>query len=300
MWEEFLKEYNQWEEDELNMLFEKYSSYIDSAYEADWNRLSKQEKSRVYAAILNSTIDSFNELKIIMDDEIKKILEEKEENSGSSGGSGGGYNSGNKHSVSSVIAVLPEEKVEEQNEMVVMQENDVFSDMDGYEWAEESVNGLFQLGIVQGTEEGMFSPGDNVTRAEFIKMLVAAMAEVDSGAVCEFQDIPSDSWAYPYVATAYQLGLVKGIEKDYFGANEPINRQDAAVLLYRFCRYFEIEFSNNQIVEFTDLDIVADYAIEAVKKLGTSGVMSGIGNGQFAPYGQCNRAMAAKMIYEVL
>ena len=54
--------------------------------------------------------------------------------------------------------------------------------------------------IVNGKADGLFSPYENVTREEFVKMLVGLVdvsgIEYDS----DFIDADKDEWYYPYIS----------------------------------------------------------------------------------------------------
>ena len=84
---------------------------------------------------------------------------------------------------------------------------------------------------MSGTGEGIFEPERGITRAEFLKLLMEAFGIETGGAVAEFADVPADSWAYPYVAKAYELGLVQGTGDGLFGAEAYISRADLSVMV---------------------------------------------------------------------
>src|SRR5690606_38313804 len=50
-----------------------------------------------------------------------------------------------------------------------------FSDITGYAWARDSIAGLAAREVVQGIGGGKFAPERNVTRAEFLHMLMNAL-----------------------------------------------------------------------------------------------------------------------------
>ena len=51
---------------------------------------------------------------------------------------------------------------------------------------------------------------------------------------------------------------------------------------------------------FDDYNNISDYAQDSVTKLQTAGIINGMGDGTFAPKGEVTRAMAAKVIYEIV
>ena len=78
-----------------------------------------------------------------------------------------------------------------------------------------------------------FHPDKEVTRGEFVTMLVKALdipAEEDASLTGYTDEIPL--WLQPYLAAAVRSGLTAGLpEQEVFGANTPITGAEAAVLL---------------------------------------------------------------------
>lgn len=221
--------------------------------------------------------------------------------SGSSGGGlgGSGYGGGSKQEGPKPTYTPGE------NDNNKPSSDSVFTDeQDIPEWAKTPVLELAKRGIISGSpSEGgyAFHPSDRVTREQFIKMCVTAFAEVDNNASCEFTDVSSNEWYYPYVATAAKLGITTGMGDGRFGVDEPITRQDMAVLLHRMVTsgYAKLEDKAEEI-EFVDYAEVEDYAKDAVRAMQKAGVINGYEDGRFAPNDAATRDMVAKMIYNIL
>lgn len=174
---------------------------------------------------------------------------------------------------------------------------DGFRDMESFKWAENAVNKLFSEGIVSGDGSGYFRPKDNITREEFVKMLVLTF---DISSVSQedmtFNDVGVDEWYYPYLQIAFQSGIVKGISKDTFGVGRLVSRQDAAALISRAMKLTGENVTDAK--NFTDEAEISDYSLNSVKLLGQMGIISGYEDGSFRPLGTITRAEAAKMLYE--
>lgn len=175
-----------------------------------------------------------------------------------------------------------------------------FSDMTGYEWAEEAVTTLRDAGIISGRSEDEFYPGDNVTREEFLKMLTGAMNKSNEGTVSEFEDVKEDDWYYGAVNVGVQLGITNGMSDKIFGVGVPITRQDMAVMVYRALISMGMNFSDDtEAGVFNDADEISEYASEPVRLLTAAAMINGTGNNMFEPKIMVNRASAAKLICEV-
>jgi hypothetical protein len=76
-----------------------------------------------------------------------------------------------------------------------------FSDVPSGAWYCAAVSTLANAGVIDGYTNGTFGPNKPITRAEFIK-LVVAMYGVDDSATASYTDLKAGNWAYPYIATA--------------------------------------------------------------------------------------------------
>ncbi|MBQ3252272.1 MAG: cadherin-like domain-containing protein [Oscillospiraceae bacterium] len=90
-------------------------------------------------------------------------------------------------------------------------------------------------GLFVGEQIGMqacFFPEKEVSRGDFLAMLVQALdIPVDNA---QFEGIPADvpQWLRPYLTAALRSGLLSGIpDRETFGAHEPITGAEAAVML---------------------------------------------------------------------
>lgn len=108
-------------------------------------------------------------------------------------------------------------------------ENNVYGD---------AINYLHDQDYVEGYADGTFKAEDMVNRSEALKIILnATETELYSvgynEAPLEFPDVEPSDWFYPYVETAYQLGIIHGHEDGFFRPNEGVNRMEAIKMLLR-------------------------------------------------------------------
>lgn len=106
-------------------------------------------------------------------------------------------------------------------------------------WARADVKRVAEIGWMRGTVEGRFEPNRVLTRAE-AAMVLSRMVEAQGvGANGLRADLPYTDWqdiplAYrEAVATTTALGLFRGLPDGRFAPNEPVTREQLAVLLVR-------------------------------------------------------------------
>lgn len=220
-----------------------------------------------------------------------------------SGGSGGGGSTSRPSSGSGVInygngtAAVPPQ----QGGTETVQPGR-FGDMPKDYWAHDYVELLVEKGIVSGDDKGNFSPEQQVTREEFVKMIVLTLGlETDSTAALPFEDIAEGDWSYPYIAAAYEAGIISGTEETLFGAGTTMSRQDIAVVTARALDAAQVTILPvTESVHFADETDTADYAAAAVSRIARCGIVGGYPDGSFQPLGTITRAEAAKVLAQVI
>lgn len=99
---------------------------------------------------------------------------------------------------------------------------------------------LYNLGIVEGNENGEFMPDASVRRIEFAVMILR-MLKMDGFAMSgEFDDIPSTHWAYQYAGTLKSMGIVEGIGDNLFGIDMDVTYDQALKMLVSALGYANI------------------------------------------------------------
>lgn len=109
-----------------------------------------------------------------------------------------------------------------------------FSDVSLNDWFIKYLVRARELGIVSGNPDGTFAPGRQVTKAEFIKMLLNAngfKTEKWAGQNL-YPDVPGDSWYSPYMNYAGQAGIVSKDSNGKLNPAQPMSRGEVAQSVY--------------------------------------------------------------------
>ncbi len=254
------------------------------------------DKLAVFKLMKGKSFDSIDKIVSEFKAAVDKCADaesETKKDTSSSRGNGGGGGRGGSFTVPGNANPSVNNETNSSNQAGSENQTDknVFEDIDEAEWAKESILYLYEKKIVNGYN-GKFNPSQYVTREEFVKMLVLAANIYDENAECGFSDVSPDNWAYPYISSAVKNEIVSGIGNGEFGFGQSISRQDTAVIASRL-----LEFSPNvSDTEFSDSDEISEYAKDAVTAMQNIGIISGMGDGRFAPKESLTRAQAAKII----
>lgn len=179
-----------------------------------------------------------------------------------------------------------------------------FADLQGH-WAKAEIELLAAKLIVKGATEDGFMPDRPITRAEFAALLVRSLgiAEEKNGSAT-FEDVPTNAWFAGSVAAAYDKGLVDGVARNMFHPNEPITREQMAVMISRALAMIgkQQDGANpmTSLSKFVDREAVSSWAQDAVSKVVQAGLMNGTGEERFAPSEQASRAQVAVMLKRLL
>jgi hypothetical protein len=87
---------------------------------------------------------------------------------------------------------------------------------------------------------------------------------------------------------------VQGTSATTFGPNDPLTREQLAVLLARALR-----LTGTAQLAFTDTAAIDAWAVGSVHAAVAAGYISGFPDGSFQPQGTATRAQAAKLLAEV-
>lgn len=111
-----------------------------------------------------------------------------------------------------------------------------FDDVPESSFAYQDILSLRQKGVVLGMGDNLYGPGRNFKRCDFILMLARLLGgETEAGAEkLRASDLPAGHYAAPAVAWAEGQGLLdEGTEAYVFRPDDPITRQEMAVILIR-------------------------------------------------------------------
>jgi len=168
-----------------------------------------------------------------------------------------------------------------------------FSDLAEGNWADDPVQYLVEEGVITGYADGTFRPNENVTRAQFAKMLVGALGwELVTPQTPTFSDVPADYWAYSFVETAVSHGVLGGYADGTFRPNENVTRAQLAKMLFT-SRVWTME--SPAITNFGDVS-ESDWFYTYVQAASSAEVMSGYDDHTFRPNAPATRAQVAKIL----
>ena len=178
---------------------------------------------------------------------------------------------------------------------------------------ENAISAMYFWGIMTGTSETTFSPNKALTRAEWITILYREFGEPDVSELemPAFTDVNESRYYADALKYVVNAGIVNGYPDGTFRPNQPITRQEIAVMSYRFAQRVvsnimgkEIDLTprNEDAKSATDWNRVSKYAQEAMLWCVSYGVINGTSSTalSLSPRANATRAQAAQLMLNVL
>lgn len=177
--------------------------------------------------------------------------------------------------------------------LVIKDNSKDFCDINSESWFGDAVGFVSARGLFSGTSRDTFSPNLNMSRGMLAVVLHNLENNPSHVGNIDFQDVDAGAWYTEAVQWAAERGIVSGYGNGNFGANDSINREQLAVMLWRHAGSPK---SQNQALNFQDANEASGYAVEALKWASENGIMAGNGHGVLAPRSQATRAQVAQML----
>ena len=172
-----------------------------------------------------------------------------------------------------------------------------FDDIQNH-WGKSIIEQLAAKGIIAGTSATTFSPEISLTRAEAVALIVRSIG-LQGEVSDKFSDVPSVEWYAKSVGAAVKAGIVNGVAENKFAPNDPVDRNQAAKMIYNALKYKNKAPSGGTPIQFQDAAQIAPWAKAEVDALSAASLMVGDGAGHLEPVKVTTRAEAAAMIYKM-
>lgn len=177
--------------------------------------------------------------------------------------------------------------------------SDVFEDVNAGDWYEDYVQYAYNNEIMTGLNNKQFGPNDLLVRAQFA-VIVWRMEKSPAMAFKEvFPDVEDEVWYTDAIIWAAEKKIVNGYtDTGYFGPADQINREQMAVMMYRYADYLGYDTETKaDFSKFTDADQVDEFADEAIQWAVANKIISGKYEGKVLdPRGNATRAECAAII----
>lgn len=172
-----------------------------------------------------------------------------------------------------------------------------FYDVAQSAWYYNAVQYVAQRDLMTGVSDAQFAPNAILSRAQVVQILYVLAGRPAVSAFTDFADVNCGDWYADAVAWAAANGVVSGVSEGMFGPNDPLTREQLALILYRYAQMAGYNTTQGGIAvrEFTDYTSISSWALEAVQWAVNAGLISSTGNRMLSPNGTATRAQVAQI-----
>ncbi|MBM6887881.1 S-layer homology domain-containing protein [Pseudoflavonifractor phocaeensis] len=175
-----------------------------------------------------------------------------------------------------------------------------FTDVPEDAWYADAAAYVYEHGLMAGTSTTAFSPDATTSRSMIATILWRMAGSPVVNYAMDYTDVAQGQWYSEAIRWAASEGIMGGYGNGLFGTNDPITREQFAAMLYRFAQEQGYDVSigeNTNILSYTDVADLSEYAISAMQWAVGAGIINGTGDGStLTPQGQATRAQAAVML----
>ncbi|MFC4305286.1 polysaccharide lyase family 8 super-sandwich domain-containing protein [Cohnella boryungensis] len=173
-----------------------------------------------------------------------------------------------------------------------------FSDIGQHSWARKAIEVMASKGVISGTSATTFNPSADITRADFVLLLVKALG-LSVQTQSNFADVSSSAYYAEALATAKALGITTGVGSNNFNPKGKITREDMMVIAAKAMNIAGKPLEQaSELNGYSDSAQISRYAFNAVAALIKAGIIKGSGN-SINPKGTATRAEVAVIIYNL-
>ena len=165
-------------------------------------------------------------------------------------------------------------------------------------WAQKEMDYMINRGYVKG--DGVtLGLSNEITRAEFVSVIVRALALKLEDYKGIFEDVNSEDWYAKSLESAYLYGLLSGYEGKA-EPNAPITREQMAKILVNSYELLKGSANYDRGNEYTDSEDMSEWAKEYISKCTHLSIMNGYEDKSFGPKIRTIRAEAFVTIYRLI
>ncbi len=172
----------------------------------------------------------------------------------------------------------------------------LYTDVVPTDWYYDAIQYVSKNGLMTGTGTLKFSPNDTTTRAMIVTILWRMEGE-PSALNYGFEDLEDGAWYEKAVNWAAFHGIVNGYSDEAFGPNDPITREQMAVILQNFTDYLDESTSASaSLNDFDDKNQISSYATDAMEWAFELEFITGKTTNTIAPLAHATRAEVATIL----
>ena len=153
-------------------------------------------------------------------------------------------------------------------------------------WAREQVDSAALKGLMPDGLGNDFR--EKITRAQFAALAVKLYEAMSGQTAPAPGKSPFSDTSDPVIIQAHALGIVSGVGGGRFAPDDPVTREQAALMLSRVYTKLGGKIPEVAATTFADNGYVSSWARDAVAFMSSKKIVTGVGNNKFDPKGDAS------------
>ena len=175
---------------------------------------------------------------------------------------------------------------------------EIYTDVDASDWYYDAVMFCRERNLMIGVSDSEFGPESSVTRAMAATVIYRMMGFHEAERLINiFSDVPNGEWYTEPIKWMTHNTLTLGYGGGLFGPNDPVTREQFAVMIYR-AGYStgKLPAASGSGKAFNDLNKASDWAYDNIVGLNKLGVLSDLPGNSFRPGDIATRGEIASIL----
>ncbi|BBI34996.1 hypothetical protein KCTCHS21_43950 [Cohnella abietis] len=170
------------------------------------------------------------------------------------------------------------------------------------EWYKKDITLATSSLIVSGTSEQEFGVNQEITRAEFVSIIVKALGIAPTADSSTFKDVGGKTEFATEVEAAVKSGLIKGRSSDKFDPDGSITRQELAAILENVMKYNGVTSQADPAIlkTYKDQAKVSSFAKAALALMVDQQIIVGVTPTKLDPLSNVTKAQAIVTVMRML
>jgi len=171
-----------------------------------------------------------------------------------------------------------------------------FSDVREADWFYGAVKYVNEKGLMAGTGQTTFGPYASTTRGMIVAILYRLEGTPAVSAANPFSDVAAGQYYAAAVVWAADNQIVSGYGDGKFGPNDPITREQMAVIMMKYAQAKGYDISGQaDLAKYFDAGSISGWAKDALSWANAAGLIQGDGS-KLTPGGNAQRCQVASIL----
>ena len=173
-----------------------------------------------------------------------------------------------------------------------------YTDVKTGRWSYADIMYVTEKGLMNGKEEGKFSPAETMTRAMVVTVFYRLAGSPDVEYEPTFTDVKANKWFTDAIIWASANGIVNGTGDGKYEPMASVTREQLATIIMRYAQFDYIKTDKTvDITGYADYKRIHDYAREAMSWANAEGLITGKTESTLAPREGATREQFAAILH---